>query len=86
MFFLYDKCKLKNCLPIRFTQIINKNIYENSNKIGVFLLTGGDILIAKDGCIELIRRLLPLFCCYCNEYRLHFYSSDKAIIAFFFKF
>lgn len=53
---IIDKCKLKNCLPIRFTQIINKNIYENSNKIGVFLLTGGDILIAKDGCIELIKR------------------------------
>ncbi len=49
-------CQLNNCLPIRFAQIINENVGENSLRIGVFLLTGGDIFIARNGKIELIKR------------------------------
>ena len=49
-------CQLNNCLPIRFAQIINENVSENSLRIGVFLLTGGDIFIAKNGKIDLIKR------------------------------
>ena len=49
-------CQLNNCLPIRFAQIINENVSENSFRIGVFLLAGGDIFIAKNGRIELIKR------------------------------
>lgn len=50
------ECELTNCLPIRFTQIIKENLKEGSKKIGVFLLGGGDIFIAKDEKIELIKR------------------------------
>ena len=50
------ECELTNCLPIRFTQIIKENLKVHSKKIGVFLLSGGDIFVAKDEKIELIKR------------------------------
>lgn len=47
--------EIKNCLPYRFAQIISENIKENSKRIGVFLLTGGDIMIARNCTVELIK-------------------------------
>ena len=51
---IIEGCTLINCLPIRFAQIISKHVLEN--KIGVFLLSNGDIIIAKNQTIELVKR------------------------------
>lgn len=49
-------CELDNCLPIRFAQIIKEYIPNGSKRIGIFLLTCGDIMVVKDSKVELIKR------------------------------
>ena len=46
----YDKL----VLPYRFVQIIEKNVYDE--KIGLFLLQNGDLIVAKDRQIAFIKR------------------------------
>ncbi len=52
----FSSCKITNCLPFRFAQIISENIKEDSMRVGVFLLTCGDIMIVRNSVVELIKR------------------------------
>lgn len=51
-----SSCEITNCLPLRFAQIIKEYIKEDSMRVGVFLLTCGDIMIARNSTVELIKR------------------------------
>lgn len=55
------QCELNDRVPLRFTHIIQQFIPEETDKkemgkVGVFLLTNGDILIAKNGVIRFVKR------------------------------
>lgn len=45
-------------VPLRFTQIIQQYVREKENRIGVFLLSNGDIILAKDGATRFVKRNL----------------------------
>lgn len=49
-----EGCELINCLPIRFAQTIT--MFTKNNDIGIFLLSNGDIVIAKNQKIEFVKR------------------------------
>ncbi len=51
-----ERCKLSCRVPIRFTQVIQTCV--NGDKVGVFLLNNGDIVLAKNGAICFVRRNL----------------------------
>lgn len=60
----YRGTKLSNRVPLRFSQIIQhylpkrQNNDKGANKVGIFLLTNGDILLAKDGAVCFVKRNL----------------------------
>ena len=56
-----SSCEITNCLPLRFAQIIKEYIQEDSMRVGVFLLTCGDIMIARNSTVELIKRNIWFF-------------------------
>lgn len=49
-----EAVKLKNCLPYRFSGVISK--YVTGNKIGIFLLANGDLIISKNEQLQLVKR------------------------------
>lgn len=51
-----EHCDLSYRIPLRFTQVIQK--YVRGDKVGVFLLNNGDIVLAKDGAICFLKRNL----------------------------
>lgn len=55
----YDRlqeCELNCRVPIRFTQVIRNHV--TKDKVGIFLLNNGDILLAKNGAICFLKRNL----------------------------
>lgn len=56
-------CKLNENIPIRFIQAVQqflpeKNNEDGSDKVGVFLLSNGDILLVKNGTTRFVKRNL----------------------------
>lgn len=51
-----EHCDLSCRIPLRFTQVIQK--YVRGDKVGVFLLNNGDIILAKNGAICFLKRNL----------------------------
>lgn len=54
-------CELNERIPLRFMHIIQQFVPEEpddakTNKIGIFLLSNGDILLAKDGATRFVKR------------------------------
>lgn len=45
-------------VPLRFTQVIRQYVKEKENRIGVFLLNNGDIILAKDEATRFVKRNL----------------------------
>lgn len=45
-------------IPLRFTQIIRQYVKEKENRIGIFLLSNGDIILAKDEATRFVKRNL----------------------------
>lgn len=52
----FDHCSLNHCVPLRFTQIVQTHVV--LNKVGIFLLSNGDIALAKNRSICFLRRNL----------------------------
>lgn len=50
---VFDKIDLSTAVPYRFSQVIQNF---TKDKLGIFLLISGDIILAKDGKIELVKR------------------------------
>jgi len=63
-------CKLNYSSPYRFSQIISN--YVTGDKVGVFLLINGDIIIAKSGKIHFIKRNSKWL-------NFNFFSFDNAV-------
>lgn len=54
-------CQLNELVPLRFLHIINQFVPKEpegqyTNKVGIFLLSNGDILLAKNGAIRFVKR------------------------------
>lgn len=49
-------CDLSYRIPLRFTQVIRR--YVTGDKVGVFLLNNGDIILAKNGALCFLKRNL----------------------------
>ena len=48
---------LSYCIPLRFTQVIQKYV-DGKNRVGIFLLNNGDIILAKDKATRFVKRNL----------------------------
>lgn len=48
---------LSYCIPLRFTQVIQEYV-DGKNRIGIFLLNNGDIILAKDKATRFVKRNL----------------------------
>ena len=68
-----NKYKLPSNVPLRFANLIYKEVFDK--RIGIFLLSNGDILISKKGEIILIKRNGKWFNC-------QFSSFDNALLKF----
>ena len=51
---ILEECNLSTSVPYRFTQVISE--YVSKEKIGLFLLNNGDLIIAKNGEIYFVKR------------------------------
>lgn len=51
---ILEECPLDGYSPLRFNNVIHK--YVQGNIVGIFLLNSGDIIIAKDGSVQLVKR------------------------------
>ena len=45
-------------IPLRFTQVIRQYVKKDDNRVGVFLLNNGDIILAKDESTRFVKRNL----------------------------
>lgn len=51
-----ESCDLDYRIPLRFTQIIRKHV--KGKKVGIFLLSNGDLVLAKNGEMRFVKRNL----------------------------
>lgn len=51
---IFEQCRIDGYSPLRFNNVIQK--YVSGNVIGVFLLSTGDIIIAKNHSVQLVKR------------------------------
>lgn len=78
-------CDLSYRIPLRFTQVISK--YVTGDKVGVFLLNNGDIILAKNGALSFVKRNLQwlnlsyeAFCNALEPFIKAYHVTDKRII------
>ena len=80
-----QQCDLSYRIPLRFTQVIRNHV--TGDKVGVFLLNNGDIMLAKNGALCFLKRNLQwlnlsyeAFCNALEQFIDAYHITDKKLI------